>query len=283
MKQIGKERLNLPLTLMDSAQCFRWQEAGGRFGAVLRGKTVWLWQDGDGIWAETALETAFLRQYLDLDRDYGALATEYACYPQAQKAIADYPGMRVLRQDVWEALISFILSANNNVTRIRSLVEKLSCSFGTAYETPWGTLHDFPTPARLARCNPEQLRALGVGYRDRYLVETARAVEAGFPMEELRTMPYEEAHERLITLPGVGDKVADCVQLFGCGHTQAFPVDVWVARMAAQVFGLKTANRKKLARECRALLGQDAGLLQQYLFHAARMGTLETCPPYTES
>lgn len=78
-----------------------------------------------------------------------------------------------------------------------------------------------------ARCNPEQLRALGVGYRDMYLVETARAVEAGFPMEELRSMPYEEAHERLITLPGVGDKVADCVQLFGCGHTQAFPVDVW--------------------------------------------------------
>ena len=73
MKQIGKERLDLPLTLMDSAQCFRWQEACGRFGAVLRGKPVWLWQDGDGIWAETALETAFVRQYLDLDRDYGAL------------------------------------------------------------------------------------------------------------------------------------------------------------------------------------------------------------------
>ena len=102
-------------------------------------------------------------------------------------------------------------------------------------------------------------------------------------MEELRNMPYEEAHAAMTALQGVGDKVADCVHLFGCGHTHAFPVDVWVARMAAQVFGLKTANSEKLARECRALLGRDAGLLQQYLFHAARMGTLEMCPPCAES
>ena len=277
------EPLNLRLTLIDSAQCFRWKQVGERYGTVLQGKPVWLWREEGGIWAETTLETSFLRDYLDLERDYGALAAEYACFPQAQRAMADLPGLRVLHQSVWEALICFILSANNNVQRIRTLVEKLSCTYGTAVATPWGTLHALPTPDRLAQCSPEELRALGVGYRDRYLVETARAVEAGFPLEKLRTMSYEAAHERLIALPGVGDKVADCVQLFGCGHTQAFPVDVWVSRMAAQVFGLQESNRKKLARECRALLGQDAGLLQQYLFHAARMGMLEICPPNAES
>ena len=224
---LGNEPLDLRLTLMDSAQCFRWVERDGRFGCVLMGEPVWLWRDGGGIHGETRLSPALLRHYLDLDRDYGAIAREYAHIPPARAAIERYPGLRVLNQPPWEALICFILSANNNVRRIQGLVEALCRHFGAERDG----LYAFPMPEQLAGTSEETLRGLKVGYRAPFLIGTARRVLEGFPLEALRDMPYDEAHRHLTALPGVGDKVADCVLLFGCGQTSAFPVDVWVARL----------------------------------------------------
>lgn len=269
---IGTEPLDLRLTLMDSAQCFHWEAREGRFGAAIEGASVWLWQDETGVHAEGDCGVNVLRRYLDLNRDYAAIAAEYAHIPAAREAVGLFPGLRVLNQPTWEALIAFILSANNNVARIRTLVRAICVRFGQPLA---GGLYAFPTPERLADCTEPELRALKVGYRAPFLIETARRVRDGFPLDALRSMPYEEAHKQLTTLPGVGDKVADCVLLFGCGHAEAFPVDVWVARLLRDWFHLTCNSRPALAREARARLGEHAGLMQQFLFHAARVGAME--------
>ena len=271
---IGTEQIDLRLTLLESAQCFHWVEKDGRFGAVLNGKGVWLWQRDGAVCAGGTADVAALRRYLDLDRDYSRLVREYASYEEARRAVEAFPGLRVLRQPMWETVVSFILSANNNVGRIRKLVEALRVRCGEKLETEYGDLYGFPSPEVLRRADPGELRALGVGYRDRYLAETAALFADGLIPENTDNLTYEETHALLTRLPGVGDKVADCVQLFGCGQTEAFPVDVWVARLCRAVFRREESDRKKLGREMRKLLGQDAGLLQQFLFHAARTGYL---------
>ena len=187
--------------------------------------------------------------------------------------MALFPGLRVLNQPPWEALVCFILSANNNVPRIRSLTDALCRHCGA--DCGDGVLYGFPGPEALAACTEEALRALRVGYRAPYLIGAARRVLEGFPLDGLRDMPYDEAHKRLVTLPGVGDKVADCVLLFGCGHACAFPVDVWVDRLMRDWFGVSCKTRAALAREARGRLGGHAGLMQQFLFHAARTGAME--------
>jgi N-glycosylase/DNA lyase len=274
IKLIGTEEIDLALTLVESAQSFMWTERNGAHGAVLYGLPVWLWAENGGVYAD-GCDVARLRAYLDLDRDYGAIAAEYAAYGRAAEAMRMYPGLRLLNQPAWETLAAFIISANNNVSRIRTIVQRLMEAYGDRFDTPRGVLYSFPTPERLAACAEGELRALGMGYRDRYLIETARAVAGGFPLDQLREMEYESAHKQLTSLMGVGDKVADCVQLFGLGHTEAFPVDVWIARMTKSVFGIGTDNRKLLGKSARALLGKNAGILQQFLFHAARTGAME--------
>lgn len=269
--KIGREPLDLKLTLMDSAQCFAWMQRGEKFGAILRGEPVWLWMEEDEIAAEGG-DAAFLRDYLDLDRDYGALAREYAKIDVARRAVELYPGLRVMNQDPWETLVSFILSANNNVLRIRKLWSALAAHCGKMVETREGTLYGLPSAERLARCSEEELRRLGVGYRAPYLIKTARRIVDGFPLDALCEMDYDQAHARLIELPGVGDKVADCVLLFGCRHASAFPVDTWMEKLLRDWFGIEAKGRRQMLVASRALLGEHAGLLQQFLFHAARTG-----------
>ena len=272
---LGNESLDLRLCLVESAQCFHWKETQHGFAAVVNGRPVELWQEGEETFAEGEFTGEEMRQYLDLDRDYGVVAGQYAHIPQARRAIELYPGLRVLNQPTWEALIAFILSANNNVGRIRTLVHALSRELGPAFDWKGESLYGFPSPETLAACPEDQLRSLGVGYRAPFLKKTAQMVLDGFSLEELRCKCYGDAHDLLTALPGVGDKVADCVLLFGCGQTSAFPVDVWVERLLKSWFGIEGLSRKKMMCAARELLGENAGLLQQFLFHAARMGDIE--------
>ena len=272
---IGREPLDLNLTLMESAQCFHWILKDGWYGGVLNGRPVWLRATEAGIEARGEIGTQALRHYLDLDRDYGQIAREYAGLPAASRAMALFPGLRVLNQSPWETLVAFILSANNNVARIRGLTQALCARFGEMWNFEGITLYGFPSPERLANAGEGELRALKVGYRAPFLIGAAQRVLEGFPLESLRDMPYEAAHAALTVLPGVGDKVADCVLLFGCGHTSAFPVDVWVERLLRSWFDVRARGRAAMLREARALLGEHAGLLQQFLFHAARTGAIE--------
>lgn len=272
---LGNESLDLQLTLVDSAQCFHWMQTRRGHAAVIQGRMLEIWREGEEIYAQGDFSAAELRDYLDLNRDYGEIAAQYAHIPAARRAIELYPGLRVLNQPSWEALIAFILSANNNVTRIRNLVYALGRALGPAFECDGIQIYGFPEPAALAACAEEDLRGLGVGYRAPFLKKTAQMVLDGFPIDQLCCMEYDSAHKCLTNLPGVGDKVADCVLLFGCRHTSAFPVDVWVERLLQSWFGISGLSRKKQMETARDLLGGNAGLLQQFLFHAARMGDIE--------
>ncbi|MBR4236446.1 MAG: DNA-3-methyladenine glycosylase 2 family protein [Clostridia bacterium] len=256
--------IDFQLTLIESAQVFHWRAFGDTYAAVVDGRIL--------TSADNSPEAAF---YFDDQRDYSLIADECGCFEKAAEAVRLLPGLKVLNQPAWEALVAFILSANNNVKRIRNLVFSLCEKYGKPFEYNGNILYGFPQPDVLARLDPAKLKIeVTMGYRAEYLVETARMIEDGFDLEALRNTETEEARKRIMQLKGVGPKVADCVLLFGLGHADAFPVDVWVARLMESWFGVN-GSREHMCAEARRLLGPHCGLIQQALFHAARTGKIE--------
>ncbi len=274
--EFPKTAFDARLTLVDSAQAFHWREWDGVFYSVSGGTALRVAPLGAGIQVDAPDDCSedFVKRYFDLDRDYGAIARAYSDCPRADEAFKRLPGLRILRQPPWEALVAFLLSQNNNTARIGRLVRALCEAYGTRHEAFGRTLCAFPAPQALAAAGAEALRALGAGYRAEYIAESARRVAEGFPLEALGEMPYEEARRKLTELPGVGPKVADCVLLFGCGHLSAYPVDVWVTRLSRAWLGIDEKNGVAVAEVARARFGQNAGILQQYLFHCARCGLM---------
>lgn len=256
--------LDFQLTLIDSAQVFHWKKIGGHFAAAVNGRIM--------TESDQSQEAA---QYFDDDRDYSILAKDCASYEQAARAVKKLSGLRVLNQPAWETVVAFILSANNNVSRIRNLVLSLCAAYGEPLSYCRQTLYTFPKPAVLAAQKPDILRKIVTcGYRAEYLIETASMIAEGFDLEALKHMPLDSARKELMRLKGVGPKVADCILLFGCGHTDAFPVDVWVKRLMENWFHI-TGNPQRISDKAREMLGPNCGLIQQALFHAARCGIIE--------
>lgn len=212
--------------IADSGQVFRMIEEKGAF-RVWKGKeTVLVSQEGKEFTFSCSEEVfqSIWKDYFDLDLDYGmikALADEKDEY--LKEAIRFGSGIRILRQDLWEMIVTFIISQNNNIPRIRASIEKM-CS----------TTVDggFPTPLELVRISKEALRAFGLGYRDEYVYEVARSAVSGeFDLEALKRMEYEEALQYLMERKGIGKKVADCIAVFGLHHLDAFPIDTHVRRI----------------------------------------------------
>ncbi len=256
--------IDYQLTLMDSAQVFHWQKIEDEFAAVV---------DGEVLTDRSTDVKA--RAYFDSEREYLSLVDACGVTGIVAKAVHLLPGLRVLNQPPWEALIAFILSANNNVQRIRNLVTALCKEYGERHIYKDHALYGFPKPEVRASLDPCVLKKhVTCGYRAEYLVETAQTVCDGFPLDQLKTLPLSEARKRLVSLKGVGPKVADCVLLFGCRHTEAFPVDVWVKRLMEKWFHI-SGSPAQIAERARALWGDRCGLIQQYLFHAARCGLID--------
>jgi N-glycosylase/DNA lyase len=269
--------LDLELTLLASAQTFQWIKRNDVYYAAPGGCPMKVSSRGNVLHVRFGAGADAAR-YFDLARDYGALAREFSWFFAAEDMFSALQGLRVLNQDPFDALIMFILSANNNAARIRALTLKLAEAFGDAFEMDGVVFHALPTSEQLLRAGQGALRALGCGYRDAYLAGTARAVAEGFDVNALRALSYEDAHARLVTLPGVGDKVADCVQLFSLGHAEAFPVDIWVERLLRAWFPERFA-RPKMSRAAMSVAARDcfgarAGVFQQFLFHSARTGII---------
>lgn len=285
------EDLDLGATLL-SGQAFRWNPDGAWFCGFIGNTPVRLQTRGNRLIAEWSPDgragdhlpadgviAASLRSYLDLDRDYAAIRAEAAeRLPALREAMVFSRGLRVLRQDPWETLVSFIISACNNVPRITRIVSKM-CRGGSA----------FPSAGELAAAGEESLRRLGLGYRAPYVASAARMVESGeLDLEALRTMPTAEARRRLMSAPGVGGKVADCVLLYGLQRYDVVPVDVWIKRI---IEGLLLGGREMSTGRVRAWavenLGPHAGIIQVCLFHYARSTRFRdphtTCAPSTLS
>lgn len=253
-----------PEKMFHCGQCFRWNDEGV---GIVRGHAARVVRAGDtaDIFCEPALWDALWRPYFDLDRDYAALRRAFSRDENLKRAAAFGAGIRILRQDAWEALVSFLISQCNRIPRIRAIIERLCEQLGAPLFAFGKERYAFPEPARLAGCTPEDLAPLRAGYRAGYLLAAAQAVASGaLDFSELAQLPTDAARARLCALPGVGEKVADCVLLFGMGRHDAFPMDVWMKRAVRTLYGGNVPD-----------FGAQRGVAQQYLFYAARAGEFE--------
>jgi N-glycosylase/DNA lyase len=243
-------------------QSFRWRERDdGGFDGVVRGSAAVVRMDGDSLVIDTEdADRAMWADYFDLGLDYGAIRQNLASLHPVMADAARYaPGIRILRQEPFEALITFIISQNNNIKRIAGIVERLCEGFGERFGE---NLYAFPTAEMLAQLEPDDLAPIRAGFRHRYIIDAAQKVNSGaVDLEALRGVPYDEARQSLMQITGVGVKVADCALLYGLHRLEGFPLDVWMKRAMATLFdGLDPKA-----------FGEYAGIAQQYIFHYARM------------
>ena len=254
---------HLAMTI-ESGQYHHWEKRENLY-ALVNGEEAFFLKGGDLIKGD---KDAFFR-FIDEYGDYEKVA-KVVEESEDLNDLAPYLPLRILRQSPWEAIVSYILSANNNLLRIRRSVLDLSKTYGTFLGKAEGLeAYALPTPNVLAACSPEDLRALGAGYRDRYLIGAASMAASGdFDINAPFAMAYDEAKKYIMTLPGVGPKVADCILLFGYGKGDAFPVDTWVEKSMDR-FG-RFSSRKAMSQYGMERFGDDAGYIQQLLFLSER-------------
>ena len=255
--------LDLSQTL-DCGQSFRWSEQpDGSFKGVAFGKCVTVSIDGDKLYINNSTVDDFFdiwQDYFDLRLDYGKIREQICLiHPVLADAAKYAPGIRILRQEMFEALCTFIISQNNNIKRIKGIVQRLCECFGEEIEE---NTFAFPTAQRLAELSPEDLAPLRAGFRNRYIIDAAQKVASGeVNLNKCIGCDYEEARKELMKITGVGVKVADCTLLFGMHRIEAFPVDVWMRRALEKLFPNMTPDD----------FGEYAGIAQQYIFHYSRM------------
>lgn len=262
VKAEGVCDLDLAQTL-DCGQSFRWTEReDGSFTGIAFGKSVTVRLDENTLYIENTNKADFENiwyNYFDLSLDYGKIREEIGkLHPVLCEAAKYAPGIRILRQEPYEALCTFIISQNNNIKRIKGIVQRLCENFGEKIDGGYA----FPTAENMARLTPDDLAPLRAGFRNRYLVDAAQKVASGeVDLEKCRNCDYDEARAELMKITGVGVKVADCTLLFGLHRIEAFPVDVWMKRAMEKLFpDMKPDD-----------FGEYAGIAQQYIFHYSRM------------
>jgi len=270
---------------LSCGQAFRWEQRGGWWEGVVDGKVWRLRQDGARI-EYTGPAARRVRDYLGLDLDLPAIQAAVDQDPVIHAAIASCLGLRILRQDPWEILISFICATNTHIPRIRQMIASLSRCFGERIASTSGEWYSFPSPSVLAECSQTCLDECRLGYRDRYIQETAARVaeDRGFLLR-LAALPLDEEREGLLSFPGVGPKAADCILLFGFHRYEAFPVDVWIRRIMHRHYlappqGMKTPSEKedrRIREFGREYFGEWAGYAQEHLF-CAREQLLKKTP-----
>ncbi len=257
----GIEELDLPHTL-DCGQAFRWSceendiWSGVAFDRFLRLEKL---NDGTIVLYDTTEEdyNNIWRDYFDLDRDYKNIVSQLSQNEILKKACDYSYGIRILNQEPFETLCSFIISQNNNIKRIKGIIERLCENFG---ENKNG-FYTFPTAEKMASLTLDDLAVLRSGFRAKYLLDAAKKVVNGeVDLYNLKNLPLDDARNELMKIVGVGPKVADCCLLFSHRHTQAFPKDIWIKRAMEVLFGGELPEN--------AL--EYAGIAQQYIFFYAR-------------
>lgn len=259
---------------VECGQAFRWYWTGGYYTGVVGGKVIRIAQTDKGL----LLKKPYDDEVIDMVIDYFNLKQNSEEIErqlsekdeQLSTAVARHPGMKILKQDPWECIVSYIISARNNIPSIKRTILQLCERFGTPIDS--SGLYTFPTPESLATADIDELLKCKAAFRTRYIKETARLVyESVVDLNRLSGMELGEAKEILLTLPGVGPKVADCISLFSLGHYDAFPIDVWIARaMRHLYFGGSDIPFKTVAEYARNEFGALAGYANQHLFFYAR-------------
>jgi len=262
---------------LSSGQAFRWRKEGPSWIGILHQRWVRLTAGPSELMAETAEDVddwRWLTDYLQTGVDLSSVLKTFPADAPMQAAVEACHGLRLLRQDPWECLASFILSSTKQIVQIQQIISELCQRFGKPI--PAGDGHErgwtFPSPERLAGTTESALRQCKMGFRAPFLLGAARAVaEAKLDLNSLSNLPVESARSELLKLHGVGEKVSNCVLLFAYGRPEAFPVDVWVAKALRQLYFPKhQPNVKRLQAFAAKHFGPNAGYAQQYLFHYMR-------------
>lgn len=267
--------------IFECGQCFRWnKQEDGSYTGVFRRNVLNVKSKNNqiiisGICQEDIEKVCM--DYFDLNRNYEEIKSKLSKVDNyMQESIKYGAGIRILNQDLWEMIISFIISANNNIPRIKKIIEKMSKEYGTEIEFRNQTYYTFPTTEQLSRANIQDLRKLGLGFRDKYIYETTKIIkERKIDLVELQEKDTTSARKELLTLAGVGPKVADCILLFSTlKRFDVFPIDVWVKRVMNDLYIHNEVEEKVSKKEIKKLakekFGDLEGIAQQYLFYWKR-------------
>ncbi|MBO5142566.1 MAG: 8-oxoguanine DNA glycosylase [Clostridia bacterium] len=261
--------------IFECGQCFRWKkEEDGSYTGVIQDGAINVNKIDNNVIIQGNLSGDFeeiCRNYFDLERDYSYIKNIISTDDEnMKKAISYGKGIRILNQDPWEMLISYIISAANNIPRISKTIETLSEKYGKKITMNENTYYMFPTPNELKKATMEELRECNLGFRDKYVYNATRMVVNGeINFEELRNSEYNVAKKKLMQIPGVGAKVADCILLFSLGKIEAFPVDTWIKKVMNELY-VDSTNITKINQYATEKFGKYAGIAQQYLFYYKR-------------
>lgn len=268
---IAAPHFNLALTI-ESGQVFHWHPVGEGWVGTIGPQAVYVEQTGKSLRVMAGMEP-LVRQYFSLEQ---ALPEIYKTFPKDSdmaKAMSFCAGLTIIQQPVWECLATFITSSLKQVAHIRQMSLAIRKTFGDPVSYPGLELYTYPTPQRLAAATEKQLRDCKLGFRAKYLVGAARMIAEGkIDLERIAGMDDAEALAELCKLPGIGEKVANCVLLFAYGRLKAFPIDVWIERVLREIYfkGKRKVTAKRLKRFSQEYFGPYGGYAQQYLFHHAR-------------
>lgn len=266
--------------IFECGQCFRWnkQEDGSYIGVIKQG-VLQVRKNGQEIIIMGKCEgniKEVVQQYFDLSTNYEEIKSNLSKIDDYLKTSIEFGnGIRILNQDLWETIISFIISANNNIPRIKGIIERISKAYGKEIEYQQKKYYTFPTTEQLSNATVEDLRKLGLGFRDKRVYDTTQIIlKKQITLEQLQKENTQELREKLLTLPGVGPKVADCIMLFGMHRFEVFPIDVWVRRVMNELYikneDENKVNKKEIEKLAQVKYSTLAGLAQQYLFYWKR-------------
>ena len=268
--------------IFDCGQCFRWnKQDDGSYTGVFKNNVMNVQKSENTVTFKGICDgniEEIVRDYFDLDRDYDEIKEQLSKIDENVKTSIEYgKGIRILNQDLWEMIISYIISANNNIPRIKGIIERLSKAYGKEIDWNGEKYYSFPTAEELKDVTVEDFRKLGTGFRDIRLYETTHMILDGkVNLVQLQNNPNTlEVREQLLSLSGVGPKVADCILLFSTlKRFEVFPIDVWVRRVMNELYiknpDENKVNKKEIEKLAKEKFGNLAGIAQQYLFYWKR-------------
>lgn len=274
--EINVDYFNLKYTL-ECGQCFRWKKIDEDYYiGIIKDRVIKIKQDKNKLFVlsnnYSNLEKV-VREYFELDKDYKIIEERISKVDEyVEKAVKNTSGLRHLKQDFFEIIISYIISANNNIPRISKSVNEISKRYGKEIEFEGEKYYLFPRPEELKKVTIDEYRECGVGFRDKYIYNTVRKINNGeINLETMQEMDTLTLRNLLLTLMGIGPKVADCILLFSCSRQEVFPIDVWVERVMKKLyFDDKDVSKKEILKYADEKFGKDAGIIQQHLFYNIR-------------
>ncbi|MCW4034311.1 MAG: DNA-3-methyladenine glycosylase 2 family protein [Candidatus Bathyarchaeota archaeon] len=275
---------------LDCGQLFRWTKHGDWWYGVVADTVIKIKQNTESLSVEFFPEPKnqeFIENYLRLDDNLPEIFSQINTDQHINQAINKFCGLRLIRQQPWECLISYICATYKSIPAIKTMISNISNCFGNKLRFDDKDFYTFPNPDKLAKAGSEALRRCGLGFRAERVLETAKLVDSGeLSLEHLKQLPYQDAKKELLALPGVGHKVADCVLLFSLDKLEAFPIDVWMKRAATNLYAnhfdsvfihrisakgsLTPKEYSAIGSFAREYFGNYAGYAQEYLFHYLR-------------